>query len=93
MHGDNSYGKAIMEHSDAAIFGEARRRLVEQRRTLIKAIAGDLPREQTAAHINLVIRIQSAIDVVDRAIEDEKRVAHKHGAPLGHLQLSDNYSL
>lgn len=51
----------------------ARRHLVEQRRSLIKSIGFGYQREQTEAHINLVTRIQTAIEVVDKAIGDEQR--------------------
>jgi hypothetical protein len=50
----------------------ARKRLVEQRSALIKALALGYQAEQTEAHINMVIRVQEAIEVVDKAISEEQ---------------------
>src|SRR4051794_7143679 len=50
-------------------FHAARKHLAEQRGSLIKAIGLGYQREQTEAHINLVIKIQNAIDVIDKAID------------------------
>lgn len=50
----------------------ARQNLVEHRSSLITAMSHSQQHDQTEAHIDLIIRIQSAIDVIDKAIDDEK---------------------
>ncbi len=61
------------EQSQVKTFQVARRHLVEQRSSLIKAISFSSQPEQTEAHVDLVVRIQKAIEVIDKAIEEEQR--------------------
>lgn len=56
-----------MEHESAWYLAEARRKMVEHRLSLIKALAGSQGREQSEAHINMIAKVQDAIDVIDRA--------------------------
>jgi hypothetical protein len=56
-----------------AQIAKARLELVEQRRSIIEALAKGYERGQTENHIELLLKIQSAIDVLDAMeIEDEE---------------------
>lgn len=61
-----------MQMGHIASFIDARKHLVDRRSALIKALNFGGQSEQIEAHIDLVVRIQSAIDVIDRAIEEER---------------------
>ncbi len=63
-----------MEQESISQLSEARRQMVEQRRQVIKSLGSSHDREQMEAHINMMMRIQGAIDVIDR-------VAHEESAP------------
>jgi hypothetical protein len=52
-------------------YSEARRQLVERRTGLIKALARAYHDEQMEAHIDLILRLQSVIDVIDRVAAAE----------------------
>ena len=55
-----------------AQIGKARLALVEQRRSIIEAMAKGYERGQTETHIELLVKIQSAIEVLDAVeLEDE----------------------
>jgi hypothetical protein len=54
-----------------------RDKLIEKRRSLVAALQKALPDQLTGESI---LRIQSAVDAVDRAIEDETRAESTHGA-------------
>jgi hypothetical protein len=56
-------------------FHAARQHLVEKRNSMIKAMSFAGQNEQTEAHVDLVIRIQNGIEVIDKAIDEEKRGA------------------
>jgi hypothetical protein len=59
-----------MAKDDMSVWEKARQQLVIQRQSVIEALAkGDQP-GQTANHIDLLLKIQAAIDVLDSA-EDE----------------------
>jgi hypothetical protein len=64
----------VMEQNHLKTFHAARQRLVEQRCGLIKALAGAHQAEQSEAHIDLIIRVQKAIEVIDQAIDEEQTV-------------------
>jgi len=49
----------------------ARKHLVERRSALIKSIIFAQQDEQMEAHIDLIMKIQSVLDVIDRVIEEE----------------------
>jgi hypothetical protein len=55
-----------VEHDPDWYASEAMDQLVEQRGLLIKAIAAGHSREQLEAHLNMIVKLQSAIDVIDR---------------------------
>jgi hypothetical protein len=61
-----------MEQDPGRILSEARRLMVEHRRSVIKTLASGYDREQMEAHINMILKIQSAIDVIDRVSQDER---------------------
>jgi hypothetical protein len=61
-----------MDPSRLKSFQAARQRLVEQRHALIKSLGSTFQAEQSEAHINLLIRVQKAIEVVDKAIDEEQ---------------------
>jgi len=46
--------------------------LLEQRCALIKSLASAFQAEQSEAHIDLLIRVQKAIDVVGKAVGEER---------------------
>ena len=59
--------------ADASDLEKAHAQLVEQRRTIIEALAKGYERGQTENHIDLLLKIQSAIEVLDTlADEDEE---------------------
>lgn len=55
----------------ADIVGTARRLLVERRRGLIKSLGLAQQDEQLEAHMDLIVRIQAVIDVIDRVAREE----------------------
>jgi hypothetical protein len=67
-----------VEHDPAWYASEAREQLVEQRRLVIKAIAAGHSREQMEAHLNMIVKLQNAIDVIDR-VSGEGRSAAGNG--------------
>lgn len=54
-------------------YAAARKHLTERRNALIKSLGFSYQDEQMEAHMDLIVRIQSAIDVIDRAIDEEAR--------------------
>src|SRR5579863_6297446 len=54
-----------------ATVAEARRHLVERRSALIKSLGFAYQDEQMEAHIGLIVRIQSVIDIIDRVSREE----------------------
>ena len=56
---------------DRNYYAEARKHLVERRTGLIKSLGLSHLDEQMEAHIDLIVRIQSVIDVIDRAAKEE----------------------
>jgi hypothetical protein len=58
--------------TEAADIEKARAQLVEQRRLIIEALAKGYQRGPTENHIELLLKIQSGIDVLDTLmVEDE----------------------
>jgi hypothetical protein len=51
---------------------EARKQMAGQRRLMIKALASAYNREQTEAHITMIVKVQNAIDIIDRASQEER---------------------
>jgi hypothetical protein len=61
-----------MSEQHAALLKKARERLVEDRRNFAKIIAAPFEREKTNDARERFIEVQTAIEAVDRAIEDEE---------------------
>jgi hypothetical protein len=61
-------GPSIMESSDYAL---ARKHLAERRNGLIKSLGLSYQDEQMEAHIDLIVRIQVVIDIIDRVAKEE----------------------
>jgi hypothetical protein len=62
--------------TDASDLEKAHAQLVEQRHSIIEALAKGYQRGQTENHIDLLLKLQSAIDVLDslmaeHEVEDE----------------------
>mgnify|MGYP001304281436 CR=1 FL=1 len=49
----------------------ARTHLAERRRALIKSLGFAQQEEQMEAHMDLIVRIQAVIDVIDRVMREE----------------------
>jgi hypothetical protein len=60
-----------MEQDPGRQLSEARKQMVERRRLVIRSLGSGHDHEQMEAHINMMIKIQSAIDVIDRVAHDE----------------------
>lgn len=52
----------------------ARKHLVERRSALIRSLSYAQQDEQLEAHMGLIVRIQSVIDVIDRVAREEPAV-------------------
>jgi hypothetical protein len=66
-----------MEQDVGKLLSEARKQMVEQRRLVIRSLGSDHDRDQIDAHINMMMKIQSAIDVIDRVIDEERAALDK----------------
>jgi len=64
--------EVVMSEQHAALLKKARERLVENRRNFSKIIAAPFEREKTNDARTRFIEMQTAIEAVDRAIEDEE---------------------
>jgi hypothetical protein len=64
--------EVVMSEQYAALLKKARERLVEDRRNFAKIIAAPFERERTNDARMRFIEMQTAIEAVDRAIEDEE---------------------
>ena len=60
-----------MEKDTSKYLSEARKQMVEQRRLVIRSLGAGHDREQMESHINMMMRIQNAIDVIDRVSREE----------------------
>ena len=54
-------------------YAEARKHLVERRNALIKSLELSQQNEQMEAHMDLIVRVQTVIDVIDRVMDEEAR--------------------
>ena len=61
-----------MEQDPTRQLAEARKQMVTQRRLLIRLLGSGHDREQMEAHINMMVKIQNAIDVIDRVTQEER---------------------
>lgn len=59
-----------MDKSDNSV-AAARKYLVERRSALIKSVSFAQQDEQLEAHMDLIVRIQAVIDVIDRVTRNE----------------------
>jgi len=66
-----------MEQTRLANFQTARQHLAERRASIIEVLARAYQREQSDAHIDMVIKIQAAIEIVDKAIGEQERSAQQ----------------
>ena len=64
-------GEMIMTQDNVKAFEKARDQLLAQRRSLAEALASGYRRGQTKNHIERIVRVQTAIDVVTAAINQE----------------------
>ena len=64
--------EVVMSEQHAELLKKARERLVEDRRSFAKIIAAPFERERTSDARTRFIEMQTAIEAVDRAIEDEE---------------------
>jgi hypothetical protein len=55
-----------LQHDPEWYVGEARRQMVEQRHLVIRSLAAGHSREQMEAHLDMIVKIQNAIDIIDR---------------------------
>ncbi len=51
-------------------YAAARKHLVERRNSLIKSMGLSSQNEQMEAHMDLIVRVQNVIDVVDKAMNE-----------------------
>jgi hypothetical protein len=58
--------------TEASDIDKARAQLVEQRRSIIEALAKGYQRGQTENHIELLLKIQSGIDVLDALMAEDE---------------------
>jgi hypothetical protein len=71
--GSNREIAPMSDDLQKAQIGKARLELVEQRRSIIESLAKGYERGQTENQIELLLKIQSAIDVLDSVeLEDEE---------------------
>jgi peptidoglycan hydrolase CwlO-like protein len=57
-----------MENS---VYANTRKKLAERRSSLIKSVRFSYQDEQMKAHIDVIVRVQGVIDVVDRVSKEE----------------------
>jgi len=62
-----------MSEADAEDLVNARAKLVEERRACAKKIAGPYKRGETEDARQRIVELQTVIDAIDRALEDEQR--------------------
>jgi hypothetical protein len=62
----------ISQMTEASDLEKAHAQLVKQRRSIIEALAKGNERGQTENHIDLLLKIQSAIEVLDTLADEEE---------------------
>jgi hypothetical protein len=60
-----------MTQHQMKIFEKARDQLLDQRTSLAEALAGGYKKGQTENHIERIVKVQAAIDVITSAINQE----------------------
>jgi hypothetical protein len=58
--------------TEASDLEKAHAQLVKQRRTIIEALAKGYERGQTENHIDLLLKLQSAIEVLDTLADEDE---------------------
>ena len=58
--------------TEASDLEKAHAQLVKQRRSIIEALAKGYERGQTESHIDLLLKIQSAIEVLDTLADEDE---------------------
>jgi hypothetical protein len=66
-----------MEQNRLVNLRTARQRLAERRSSIIEVLARAFQREQSDAHIDMMIKIHTAIEVIDKAIAEEEHSAQQ----------------
>jgi hypothetical protein len=56
--------------------GEARKQMIEQRQIMIKSLAAGHSREQMEAHLDMIVKIQRALDVIDHVRREQDCIGH-----------------
>ena len=59
-----------MEKTADAYLSEARRQLTTQRNDLIKSLSRPFVPEQSHAHLEMIIKIQQAIEILDKVAKN-----------------------
>ena len=62
----------ISQMTEASDLEKAHAQLVKQRRSIIEALAKGYERGQTESHIDLLLKIQSAIEVLDTLADEDE---------------------
>jgi hypothetical protein len=71
-----------MTQHQMKIFEKARDQLLDQRTSLAEVLAGGYKKGQTENHIERIVKVQAAIDVITSAINQE-HLASPTPAPCG----------
>jgi hypothetical protein len=71
----------IMTQHQMKILEKARDQLLDQRTSLAAALAGGYKKGQTENHIERIVKVQAAIDVITSAINQEHLGSPQRAAP------------
>jgi hypothetical protein len=61
-----------MEQDNVKVLAEARRQMVEKLHAVMRTLAFGHDPEQLESHINMMMKVQNAIDVIDRVSRSER---------------------
>jgi hypothetical protein len=70
----------IMTQDHMRDFEKARDQLLAQRRSLAQALAGGYKKGQTENHIDRLVKVQEALDVITSAINQDRLTSPRAGA-------------
>jgi hypothetical protein len=70
----------IMTQDHVRNFEKARDQLLAQRRSLAEALAGGYKKGQTENHIDRLVKVQAAIDVITSAINQDRAASPRRAA-------------
>lgn len=79
-----------MEQDPGRQLSEARKQMVMQRRLMIRSLGAGHDRDQMEAHINLMAKVQSAIDVIDRVAQEERALHDNEANSRGGGQIRES---